>query len=78
MTTAAGALRVIVWDGSIRISDHAPSPVPIGNGVAGGPESVRDAWEVDQLANNAWEVDQLANERPTLIRPASYQQRKIP
>ena len=28
--------------GSILMSDHAPPPVPIGNGVAGGPELVRD------------------------------------
>ena len=26
-TTAAGALRVIVWEGSIRMSDYAPPPV---------------------------------------------------
>ena len=38
-TTAARALRVIVQDGFIRMSDHAPPPEPIGNG---GPESVRD------------------------------------
>ena len=31
-----------VGDGFIRMSDHAPPPVPIGNGVAGGPESLRD------------------------------------
>ena len=38
-TTAAEALRL----GRIHIqSDHAPPPVPIGKGVTGGPESVRD------------------------------------
>ena len=36
-TTAAGALRVIVYDGSIHMSGHAPPPVLIGNGVTGGP-----------------------------------------
>ena len=41
-TTAAGALRVIARDGSVHMSCHAPPQVPIGNGVAGGPESVRD------------------------------------
>ena len=41
-TTAARALRVIVLDGSIRMSDHDPPTVPIGNGLTGGPESVRD------------------------------------
>ena len=41
-TTMARALRVIVLDGSIFMSGHAPPPVPIGNGVTGGPESVRD------------------------------------
>ena len=39
--TAAGALRVIVLDGVIHMSGHAPPPVPIQNGVAGGSESVR-------------------------------------
>ena len=41
-TTTAGALRVIVKDGSIRMSDHASPPGLIGNGVTGGPESVLD------------------------------------
>ena len=44
-TAAAGALRVIVQDGSIHMSGHAPPPVPIGNGVTGGPESVQYGWE---------------------------------
>ena len=46
-TTAAGALRVIVQDGFIHMSGHAPPPVPIGNGVTGGPESVRDGLEAE-------------------------------
>ena len=46
-TAAAGALRVIVQDGSIRMSGHAPPPVPIGNGVTGGPESVRHGREAE-------------------------------
>ena len=29
------------------MSDHAPPQVPIGNGVAGGPESVRDGGEAE-------------------------------
>ena len=43
-----GALRVIVEDGSIRMSDHAPPPAPIGNGVTGGPESARDGLEANR------------------------------
>ena len=36
-----GLLRVIIQDGSIDMSGHAPPPGPIGNGVTGGPESLR-------------------------------------
>ena len=39
-TTTDRALRVIVYDGSILMSEHAPPQVQIG--VTGGPESVQD------------------------------------
>ena len=45
-TTAAGELRVRHRLGrSIRMSDHAPPQAPMGNGVTGGPETVRDGRE---------------------------------
>ena len=44
-TTAAGALRVIVEDGSIHMSGHAAPSVPIGIKATGGPESVWYGWE---------------------------------
>ena len=37
------------------MSDHAPPPVPMGTGVTGGPESVRDGSEAEN------EFDQLGH-----------------
>ena len=35
-------------DGSVRMSDHAQPPVPIGDGVTGGPESVWVHYVMDE------------------------------